>query len=415
MARDPSLLPALSDFAGAAGAPFPTGWQDGPYNGESGWQLDGAGAMVPSSGSGWRNAQTVATTTRGASPGGVAVEFATLPTGANPFFIYLSTANESAGGVDGYAIRWSRTGADINLYRWTDGGADGGPLGGLDEVDVTGTIAAGFRLAIIWDDAGVEGFASTDGGATWQTLHATTDTTYTGAGRGGVEGNGSGAAITSAAFGLQTAPPADGLEGAELRTPRDLRALIRVAKAAGQGVLARRGAAGADLTPPATPSSPGWTTVADLVGDASVFRELEVAVPTNDDAYPLALYATESGAPVGDPIMVYAFGIAPVLQGPRGATFASLLIPTNRPCQPRLELAPDPTFASPVVYDADVDGPSGWRLVTAAEAAGMASSTVGVALTSGGIPAGSAGKYARRAVPDTKASYHVRGKLVAGG
>ncbi len=221
--------------------------------------------------------------------------------------------------------------------------------------------------------------------------------------------------IFAPAQSVPAAPALTPISGAELRTPLPLSALMRAAKLSGQGLLALRGAANDPLTPPSGPTDPAWEVVADLGGDGSAFLEFTVQLPTDDDAYPLALYSTTLGTPAATAFMVYGFGVGVVEPGPRGATFVSLLIPTNRPAYPRIEVSPLETFPSPTVYDAILDGPTGWRLVPSAQASEMADPAVGTALPAGGFPAGSAGMYARRAISDGGATYYMRGQLVGGG
>ena len=201
MAASPSSIALYSDFAGGAGSPFPSGWEQGLYSGESGWQLDGSGNMVGSA-SGWRSAATASGFTRGATSGGIVVEFSTIPTAGQITVAFLPTV-KTMDAVSGYQFRWD-PGVDFQMMRRDAGGTT--YLDGADETAVTGTIASGFKIALMADSSGVTAYVSTDGGSNWQQLATSTDTTHTGTLYGGIESNTSGSAgspkVTNVWLGL---------------------------------------------------------------------------------------------------------------------------------------------------------------------------------------------------------------------
>ena len=196
-AAAPSNIALYSDFAGSAGAPYPPGWQI-MYTGESGYQLNGSGLFVPS-GTGWKGGVTTAGFTRGATPGGVMVDYAALPINSgNPCFLSLSDNVLDQGF--GYYIRWA-IGTDFQLARY---GGSSTFLDGIDEIDlVGGTPAAGnVILALMADAAAVTAYISQTGGASWQQIGTANDTTYGGVMYGAIESNSSATTPTHDNFWL---------------------------------------------------------------------------------------------------------------------------------------------------------------------------------------------------------------------
>jgi hypothetical protein len=200
MARDPSALPSYQTWDSGTAAP-PTGMQNGIWSGEVGWAEKNDGTIGPTAGS-WRATGTTSSFTRGATEGGFRVKVSTLPSNGNLFFVFLVT-NPAASSPTGYNIRWE-VGTDFQLQKYTAGSATF--LDGDDQVNVSGTVAAGFELAIIADNSGVEIFVSTNGGSSWQSMGVSTDTAHTGSLYGGLETNGgTSVRVTTAWLGQQTA------------------------------------------------------------------------------------------------------------------------------------------------------------------------------------------------------------------
>jgi len=94
--------------------------------------------------------------------------------------------DKTLDSADGYYVRWNK-GTDLNLQTITNGTA--GFLDGINEADITGTIAAGFKIAIMVDSTSVTAYCSTDGGTVWQEIGTAANTTFTGTFYGGVEAN----------------------------------------------------------------------------------------------------------------------------------------------------------------------------------------------------------------------------------
>lgn len=184
MAASPSSIALYSDFAGGAGSPFPSGWEAGLYSGESGWQLDGSGNLTPSA-VGWRSAATTAGFTRGSTAGGIVAEFSTIPSSGMVTVVFLPTV-KTLDAVSGYQLRWD-PGTDFQMQRRDSGGTT--YLDGVDQTSITGTIQAGFKIALMADSSGVTAYVSTDGGSNWQQVATSTDTTHTGTMYGGIESN----------------------------------------------------------------------------------------------------------------------------------------------------------------------------------------------------------------------------------
>lgn len=182
MAAAPSALALYSDFAGSAGSPYPSGWELGLFSGETGWQLDGSGNAQPS-GSSWRIMATTTGFTRGASNGGIIVEWSVIPANLTVNMVYLAV-DKTLDSFDGYAFRWQR-GNDLQLQKWVAG--SGSYLDGTSESSITGTIGPGFLMALMLDNGGVTAYASTDGGSNWQQIGTSTDTAHTGTVYGAVE------------------------------------------------------------------------------------------------------------------------------------------------------------------------------------------------------------------------------------
>jgi hypothetical protein len=200
MARDPSALPSYQTWDSGTAAP-PTGMQNGIWSGEVGWAEKNDGTIGPTAGS-WRATGTTTSFTRGATEAGFRVKVSTLPSNGNLFFVFLVT-DPTASSPTGYDIRWE-VGTDFQLQKYTAGSATF--LDGDDQVNVSGAVAAGFELAIIADNSGVEMFVSTDNGSSWQSMGVSTDTAHTGSLYGGLETNGgTSVRVTTAWLGQQTA------------------------------------------------------------------------------------------------------------------------------------------------------------------------------------------------------------------
>jgi hypothetical protein len=206
VARDPSALPLLSDFSGSAGSVYPTGWQMiWNSSSERYWVLDGSGNFGPN-GAGWRGALTTSTADgTGSAPVGFRIACSVIPT-TNELDIYL--LDGTGASPNGYGLSWSLSAATFTLNRMDAG--SGTSLASKGSSDVTGTIGNTFQMALVADAAAVEGFASTDDGATWQSLGSSADTAHRSAWYAGIEVNDAATRITAAYFGQQVATSVSG-------------------------------------------------------------------------------------------------------------------------------------------------------------------------------------------------------------
>jgi hypothetical protein len=206
----------------------------------------------------------------------------------------------------------------------------------------------------------------------------------------------------------QVTTVADPTEG-EMVSPRNLVANVRIQKTPGTGLRIMT-KAGAGEAPPSGPTDVTWLFVADIPEDEATFRDVAVALPTNDDDYTVAAYAFTGAVFSASPTTFDVFGAPPPLMGPLGTDWVSMRVTTTRAGFPRIETATEAGFASPTVYDALDDGVTDWRLVPASSLPDMANPAVGVALDVAGWPAASDGDYVRREIPATSDAYFARSK-----
>lgn len=205
--------------------------------------------------------------------------------------------------------------------------------------------------------------------------------------------------LHSADAGSVVAPREVGFFG-----PLDEAARLRIRRfgAPGHVVLIR---AGLGHAAPVDPDDPAWAAVMVVPEGGGEVIDVDVPLPANDDDYTAAVFSTALDAH-STAVIAVLFGVAAPEPGPVASGWASAVIRTARPGFPHLQVAGGADFAAPLVYDAALDGPAGWRLV--ADVDEIASPSAGVALPSDGWPAGSGGLYIRRALPTTFVERHHR-------
>lgn len=94
------------------------------------------------------------------------------------------------------------------------------------------------------------------------------------------------------------------------------------------------------LDPPVSPTDPDWDQVANTTSGSGTFRDVSIALPTNDEEYGLAVYSYDPGGATfsASPAMIYVFGMVPPLAVHATQEYAIFEIVTARRAAMVLEL-----------------------------------------------------------------------------
>jgi hypothetical protein len=445
VAVNPADLPLLDAFASGMAA----GWSANELDTDSAGLPSASGGQVLSA-SGGRSGYWGTTYTK---PMGARIKIPTLPT--SPMALWLVQIGNTATPT-GYRCRYDPAGtADITVSRINAGGSTF--LHGGDIVDHP--ISAGDEIAVTIDTDGTVAIHRFHSGA-WSVVTSAVDTsvlsgpfapgleindtTFRGddfrggtptsvtvapVDRGVAHAHGFGALAFDAEYGAgeelpagdypkaRVTVPRGGAEGggvvvgvtgeppagpseAQFYQPEDEAAVIRVRRVETQGTRVSY-KIGRITTPPATPSSDGFTIATTASVSETEVVSVTVPLPTNDDDYTLAVFGWDGSTASEDAVLVEAFGAVGPTPLEAGIDYAAATIVSNRPGRPHLRVGTDLTGSGDLsgtitTYDY-LDGM--WRVLEPSE--DPSDPTAGAPMS--GWAAGRSGDVVRAALPTATA------------